>query len=191
MQRSFARLLAPVPGILVTDPNTCHLQERDDVDTLLNEGRVAGEFYGGRFPRTLGWVVVDDEQHLRCLVYEATITAIDNEHAQQTAKAAWIVYLALGAPFKFAEGGDPEAVREAERGWDSLAGEWDYPKFLNAFEVMARHNAAGVLSSINHVGIRVFQEWLPGLIRAYDTYRSRALAGAYQPVQHADDEGSS
>ena len=126
------------PGILVTDPNTCHLQERDDVDTLLNEGRVAGEFYGGRFPRTLGWVVVDDEQHLRCLVYEATITAIDNEHAQQTAKAAWIVYLALGAPFKFAEGGDPEAVREAERGWDSLAGEWDYPKFLNAFEVMAR-----------------------------------------------------
>jgi hypothetical protein len=68
-------------NITIIGPDAPYLAERADVDTLLMEDWPAVEWYLGRPPRTLGWVVVDAVRPMRVLLYETTITAIDHEYA--------------------------------------------------------------------------------------------------------------
>jgi hypothetical protein len=78
---------------------------------------------------------------------------------------------------------DPDDIRDAARGEYYIFEHklhW-YPEFLNAFEVMERHNAMGATPPIQRVGVWARRLWLLGLLRAYEIYRERALAGAYGP----------
>ena len=180
-------------GVELIGPQEPRLEERADVDTLLMEVAGATERYRGLWPHTLGWVVVDDAGPIRVLLEETVITAIDPARAPRQAEAAWIATLAIGSGFegdfrRLASGADPETVRDAERGENYI---WDnhlywYPEFLNAFEVMERHNAAGATPPIRRVGIEARGLWIPGLLRAYETYRERKLAGVYGLTGQSD-----
>ena len=168
-------------GITLIGPGGQGLDEGFDVDTLLMEDWPAVDFYAGRPPRQLGWVVVDAKENIRCLVYEAAIAPVGSEYGRPiTTHATWIVSLSHYASPTAASDRGPHAVHDAERGRQFIPGELaDYPRFLNAFEVMERHNAAGKLPSIQRVGIWAIPGWMSGLLRAYEVYRERALAGAY------------
>lgn len=177
-------------GVELIGPEEARLDECADVDTLLMEVAGATERYRGQWPHTLGWVVVDDAQQIRVLLEETTITAIDPARAPIKTMAFWIATQAIGSGFegdfrRLASGADPETVRDAERGENYIFDNhlyW-YPEFLNAFEVMEHHNAAGATPPIRRVGIEARGLWIPGLLRAYETYRERKLAGAYDPPE--------
>src|SRR6185437_6263460 len=156
-------------GVELIGPEEPRLDERADVDTLLMEVAGAVERYHGLPPSALGWVVVDEAQQIRVLLEETTITAIDPAHAPIKMMAFWIATLAIGSGFegdfrRLASGFDPETVRDAERGENYIFDNhlyW-YPEFLNAFEVMERHNAAGATPPIRRVGIAARALWIPG-----------------------------
>jgi hypothetical protein len=179
-------------GVELIGPDEPRLDERADVDTLLMEVGGASERYHGLPPRALGWVVVDETEHIRVLLEETTITAIEPALATVKTAASWIATLAQGSYFegdfrRLASGADPEIVRDAERGENYIFDNhlyW-YPEFLNAFEVMERHNVSGA-PPIHRVGIEARGLWIPGLLRAYQTYRERKLAGEYDPPNHGD-----
>lgn len=180
-------------GVELIGPDEPHLDERADVDTLLMEVSPAVERYRGLPPRTLGWVVMDEAEQIRVLLEETTITAIDPEQAPVKAAASWIATLAQGSYFegdfrRLASGADSETVQDAERGESYIFtnGLYWYPEFLNAFEVMERHNATGATPPVRRVGIAARGLWTPGLLRAYGTYRERKLAGAYESADHRD-----
>ena len=174
-------------GVELIGPEEPHLDERADVDTLLIEVGGASERYHGLPPRALGWVVVDEAQQIRVLLEETTITAIDPEQAHIKTAASWIATLAQGSYFegdfrRLASGADQETMRDAERGENYIFDNHLYwhPEFLNGFEVMERHNVSGATPPIRRVGIEARALWIPGLLRAYETYRERKLAGAYE-----------
>ncbi len=165
----------------VTGPDVPPLLDRTDIDTILVEDWAAVEWYGGRPPRILGWVVVDAVSASRVLLYEATVTALDSEHAPHSTTVSWVMSMSHYAPVKLADRGNPDAVREAAQGREAIPDEEaDYPRFLNAFEVMERHNGSGSVPPIQRVGIQAIIGWMPALLHAYDTYRARALAGEYE-----------
>lgn len=179
-------------GVELIGPDEPRLDERADVDTLLMEVGGASERYHGLPPHALGWVVVDEAERIRVLLEETTITAIDAAQALSKMTASWIATLAQGSYFegdfrRLASGADSETMRDAERGENYIFDNhlyW-YPEFLNAFEVMERHNVSGA-PPIHRVGIEARGLWIPGLLRAYQTYRERKLAGAYEPPNHSD-----
>ncbi|HET9979855.1 MAG TPA: hypothetical protein VFQ32_05395 [Ktedonobacterales bacterium] len=179
-------------GVELIGPDEPRLDERADVDTLLMEVGGASERYHGLPPHALGWVVVDEAERIRVLLEETTITAIDAAQALSKMTASWIATLAQGSYFegdfrRLASGADSETMRDAERGENYIFDnhlDW-YPEFLNAFEVMERHNVSGA-PPIHRVGIEARGLWIPGLLRAYQTYRERKLAGAYEPPNHSD-----
>lgn len=179
-------------GVELIGPDEPRLDERADVDTLLMEVGGASERYHGLPPHALGWVVVDEAERIRVLLEETTITAIDAAQALSKMTALWIATLAQGSYFegdfrRLASGADSETMRDAERGENYIFDNhlyW-YPEFLNAFEVMERHNVSGA-PPIHRVGIEARGLWIPGLLRAYQTYRERKLAGAYEPPNHSD-----
>lgn len=179
-------------GVELIGPDEPRLDERADVDTLLMEVGGASERYLGLPPHALGWVVVDEAERIRVLLEETTITAIDAAQALSKMTASWIATLAQGSYFegdfrRLASGADSETMRDAERGENYIFDNhlyW-YPEFLNAFEVMERHNVSGA-PPIHRVGIAARGLWIPGLLRAYQTYRERKLAGAYEPPNHSD-----
>lgn len=179
-------------GVELIGPDEPRLDERADVDTLLMEVAGAVGQYHGLPPRALGWVVVDEAERIRVLLEETTITAIDAAQALSKMTALWIATLAQGSYFegdfrRLASGADSETMRDAERGENYIFDNhlWWYPEFLNAFEVMERHNVSGA-PPIHRVGIEARGLWIPGLLRAYQTYRERKLAGAYEPPNHSD-----
>lgn len=179
-------------GVELIGPDEPRLDERADVNTLLMEVGGASERYHGLPPHALGWVVVDEAERIRVLLEETTITAIDAAQALSKMTASWIATLAQGSYFegdfrRLASGADSETMRDAERGENYIFDNhlyW-YPEFLNAFEVMERHNVSGA-PPIHRVGIEARGLWIPGLLRAYQTYRERKLAGAYEPPNHSD-----
>jgi hypothetical protein len=180
-------------GVELIGPDEPRLEERADVDTLLVEVGSATGRYHGQWPHAGGWVVVEEAEHIRVLLEETTIAAIDPEQARIKTTAFWIATLAQGSYFegdfrRLAAGFDQETVREAERGENYIFDNrlyW-YPEFLSAFEVMERHNAAGAMPPTHRVGIAARGLWIPGLLRAYETYRERKLGGAYEPPDHSD-----
>lgn len=174
-------------GITLIGPGGQRLDERIDVDTLLVED---WPIVGRR-----GWVVVDEAANISVLLDGASIIPSDKARASGVA-ASWVVTLGYSSGYegdyrRLAHGMDPDAVRDAGRGENYIYENelhW-LPEFLNAFEVMERHNATGAIPPIRCVGIAVRPLWLPGMLRAYDTYRERALTGAYGP-QEPPDGGS-
>lgn len=195
-------LVAVRAGVTVIGPNEPRLEDRADVDTLVMEAlSVADRYHGStvQWPNVLGWVVVNEARQIRLLLKETTITAIDPEQAHIKTKASWIAALGLGAYFegdlpRFGPDTDPMSLWEddAERGESYIItnGLYWYPEFLNAFEVMERHNASGATPPIRRVGVAARNQWgelwILGLLRAYETYRERKLAGAYDPPNYGD-----
>lgn len=173
-------------GITLIGPGGQRLNERFDMDTLLIEDSPVVR-------AGWGWVVVDEAAGIRVLLDGASITPSDKAHVSDVA-ASWVVTLGYGLGYegdyrRLAEGMDVDAVRDAERGECYIYEHklhW-YPEFLNAFEVMERHNATGAVPPIQCVGMCMRPLWLPGLLRAYDTYRERTLAGAYGMPEKSDD----
>lgn len=179
-------------GFTVTGPDVPPLFDRTDIDTGLMEDWPAVEWYGGHPPRTLGWVVVDAVSGSRILLYEATVTALDWRSTPNLTAVSWVLSMPHYAPVELADGGNPDAVRQAAQGREAISDEKaDYPRFLNAFEVMERHNTNGSAPPIHRVGIQAIIGWMPSLLHAYDTYRTRALAGAYELKDQADGHSSS
>lgn len=175
----------------VTGPDVPPLLDRKDIDTVLLEDWPAVEWFRGRPPRTLGWVTVDAFSASRVLLYEATITALDSKSVPQSAAVSWVMSMPHYAPARLADSGNPDAVREAELSYIAIPDEEaDYPRFLNAFEVIERHNANGSAPPIHKVGIQAIIGWMPSLLHAYDTYESRALTGAYDPKDHTEGHSS-
>ncbi len=175
-------------GITLIGPGGQCLDERFDVDTLLIEDVPVVE-------ASRGWVVVDEAANISVLLDGASIIPGDKARASDIT-ASWVVTLGYSSGYegdyrRLAYGMDPDAIRDAERGECYIYEHklhW-YPEFLNAFEVMERHNATGAVPPIQCVGMWVRPLWLRGLLRAYDTYRERALAGVYGP-QEPPDGGS-
>jgi hypothetical protein len=173
-------------GIEVAGPDTPILDERTDVDTLAMEDWPAVERYVGRPPRTPGWVVLDITSGARVHVYEATVTKIGHQYLTRPPLATWIVAYSHFAPTKesaesheamvFTPGRAPRPITDEEA---------PYSTFLNTLEMMERHNISETETPIQRACIEVFHgwlsTWLPGLLRAYDTYWERALAGVYRP----------
>ena len=186
-------LVAARAGVTVIGPNEPHLEDRADVDTLLMEMPLVADRYHVQWPNVLRWVVVNEARQIRVLLQETPITAVDPEQAHVKMAASWIVTLAISYCFegdlpRFGPDTDPMSLWEddAERGqsYIMINGLYWYPEFLNAFEVMERHNTSGATPPIRCVGIAARGQWgdlwIPGLLRAYETYRERKLAGAYE-----------
>ncbi len=185
-------------GITLIGPGSQRLDDRIDVDTLVDEEESSGggAWYRRQFSIPRGWVVVNEADGIRVLLDEAFITAVDKARAPDTA-VFWIATLGESSGYegdysRLAAGMDPDAVRDAASGEYYIFEHklhW-YPEFLNAFEVLERHNATGAVPPIQRVGIWARLLWTPGLLRAYDTYRERALAGAYGPQEPPDDKSN-
>jgi hypothetical protein len=168
-------------GIEVVSIGLPDLYRRVDVDALVLGDHLAVEYFLAQRPRSLGWVVVDIATDMRVLIYEATITQANLPGARLPVAAAWIIVIPLFAPPCLAGDGDPAAVQIAEQGRTSISfEEAEYPLFLNALEVMERHNVAGKRPMIHRAAIMVDPVRMPSVLRAYDTYRERASNGAYQ-----------
>ena len=170
------------PGIEVVGITLPDLYRRADVDTLVLGDHLACEYHMAQSPRTLGWVVVDSTSDIRRLVYAATITPANLPGAALRVAASWIVVIPLFAASNLAGEGEPAAVQMAERGRRaSIPLEVvQYPLYLNAFEVMEQHNAAGKQPAIHRAAIMVDRVIIPSVLRAHDIYRERMSRGLYR-----------
>lgn len=167
-------------GIEVAAMSLAELYQRPDVDALILGDHLAVEYFLAQPPRTVAEVILDGSNRTRVFVYEATITRANHPAASIHVAASWIVVFPLyAAPSAAAQGVDSAPELTTIRSRDVEMHIAEYPLILNALEVMARQNAAGITPRIHRAALMADVTRTPSVLRAYNIYRTRALAGAY------------
>lgn len=149
------------------------------LDALVMDIAPASEIADVRVPRSLETVVTDIATDTRVLVYEAEIFPARRSNNLDPGGPSWIVVLAQIAGQVPMEVVDP-AIREAVTRGEQFLNSADnldavhYVRYLNALEVIERHNASGNQAPICRVAFWAIDDsMISSLLRAYDEYRGR------------------
>lgn len=173
-------LVKEVSGIEVLGIDSPDIFERSDLDALLLNSWMAGEYFANRGPRVPSVVTMDDDVGTSMHVVEAVISSSRDPRAVLKVPAPWIVSFAALPVMPLEEreqgiGGGGSATRRTDPTDDDKT----YAMTLDTLEVIERHNASSVEPKIHRAGLQVGPSWIPGLLRAYRTYCARLQAGRY------------